>query len=205
MDALPLPLKALILGFTIATAVGPITLLVIRRTISHGTLYGLVSGLGVATADATYGGIAAFGLTALTAVLVSAHVLLGVVGGIVIVLMGYRTTVAKPEEVATEEARPGLLPAFASIYGLTMTNPLTIVLYAGVFAGIGLSAGSSFVDAAVLTLAVWAGSGLWWLVLTPIVGWGRERVSSRVLLWVNRASGLALVVFGIAAILSVLA
>ncbi|HUQ44578.1 MAG TPA: LysE family transporter [Candidatus Limnocylindria bacterium] len=204
MDSLPLPLKGLILGFTIATAVGPITLLVIRRTLGHGTRYGFVSGLGVATADATYGGVAAFGLTALTSLLVSAHVLLGIVGGLVIVLMGYRTIVSRPAEVATDEARPGLVPAFASIYGLTMTNPLTIVLYAGVFAGIGLAAGASFVDAAVLTLAVWAGSALWWLMLTPIVGWARERVSARALLWVNRISGLALVAFGVAAIVSVL-
>ena len=204
MDSLPLPLKGLILGFTIATAVGPITLLVIRRTLAHGTRHGFISGLGVATADATYGGIAAFGLTALTSLLVSAHVLLGLIGGLVIMLMGYRTIVAKPAEVARDEARPGLMPAFLSIYGLTMTNPLTIVLYAGVFAGIGLAAGASFADAAVLTLAVWGGSALWWLVLTPIVGWARERVSARALLWVNRISGLALVVFGVAAILSVL-
>ena len=202
MDSLSLPLKGLILGFTIATAVGPITLLVIRRTLGHGTRYGFVSGLGVATADATYGGVAAFGLTALTSLLVSAHVLLGIVGGLVILFMGYRTIVAKPAEVARDSARPGLLPAFLSIYGLTMTNPLTIVLYAGVFAGIGLAAGASFSDAAVLTLAVWAGSALWWLILTPIVGWARERVSARVLLWVNRISGMALVVFGVVAVIS---
>jgi putative LysE/RhtB family amino acid efflux pump len=89
--ALPLPLRGLILGFTIASAVGPITLLVIRRTIGHGGIYGFASGLGVATADATYGGIAAVGLTALTGALVANHALLGLVGGLVIVVMGIRT------------------------------------------------------------------------------------------------------------------
>jgi len=201
---LALPLRGLLIGFTIAAAVGPITLLVIRRTIDHGGVYGFASGLGVATADATYGGIAAFGLTAVTTILVSGHLLLGLVGGAIIVLLGIRTMLARPAGPARDAERPGLAGAFASIYALTMTNPLTIVLYAGVFAGIGLAAGSSFVDAAVLTLAVWAGSTLWWVVLCSMVAWLRGRVSGRALLWVNRVSGAALVVFGLVAIGAVL-
>jgi threonine/homoserine/homoserine lactone efflux protein len=203
--ALPLPIRGLIIGFTIAAAVGPITLLVIRRTIDHGGVYGFASGLGVATADATYGGIAAFGLTAITTILVASHVLLGIVGGAVIVVIGLRTMVARPGGPAVDAERPGLVGAFASIYGLTMTNPLTIVLYAGVFAGIGLAAGSSFLDAAILTLAVWVGSTLWWVVLCTPVAWLRERVSTRVLLWVNRISGAALVLFGVVAVAGALA
>jgi threonine/homoserine/homoserine lactone efflux protein len=200
---LPLPLRGLIIGFTIAAAVGPITLLVIRRTIAHGGLYGFASGLGVAAADATYAGVAAFGLTAITSVLVSGHWLLGIVGGSIIVIVGLRTIRTRPTGPAADAERPGLGGAFLSIYALTMTNPLTIVLYAGVFAGIGLVAGSSFVDAAVVTLAAWLGSTAWWVILCSILGWARGRISTAALLWVNRISGAALVVFGIAAIASV--
>lgn len=199
---LPLPIRGFVIGLTIAAAVGPITLLVIRRTIDHGGWYGFASGLGVATADATYAAIAAFGLTAVTSVLVSGQVLLGIVGGAVIVIMGIRTMLSRPTGPAVDAERPGVAGAFASIYALTMTNPLTIVLYAGVFAGIGLVAGSSFVDAAVVTLAAWLGSTLWWVVLCSIVGWARARVSSRALLRVNRLSGAALVVFGVVAVVS---
>jgi len=202
--ALPLPIRGLVIGFTIAAAVGPITLLVVRRTIDHGGIYGFASGLGVATADATYGAIAAFGLTAITSVLVSNHALLGLVGGVVIVFLGIRIARSRPTGPATDGERPGLVGAFASIYALTMTNPLTIVLYAGVFAGIGLAAGASFVDAAVLTLAVWAGSTLWWVVLCSVVAWLRGRVSPAALLWVNRISGAALVLFGALAVIAAL-
>jgi threonine/homoserine/homoserine lactone efflux protein len=203
--ALPLPLRGLIIGFTIAAAVGPITLLVIRRTIAHGGLYGFASGLGVAAADATYAGVAAFGLTAITTILVSGHWLLGIIGGSIIVIVGIRTIRSRPAGPAADAERPGLAGAFLSIYALTMTNPLTIVLYAGVFAGIGLVAGSSFVDAAVVTLAAWLGSTAWWVILCSILGWARGRVSTTALVWVNRISGAALVVFGIAAIVSVIA
>lgn len=200
MDALPLPLRGLVIGFTIASAVGPISLLTIRRTIAHGPLYGLVSGLGVATADATYAGIAAFGLTALTGLLLSGRVVLGLVGGVVIAVLGLRTIFSRPGAAAVAADRPGLPWAFGSIFALTMTNPRTILSFAAVFAGIGLAAGSSFIDAAVLTLAVWAGSALWWVVLTSIVGWLRGRVSTRALLWVNRISGTVLLAFGLVAV-----
>ena len=202
--ALPRPIRGLISGFTIAAAVGPISLLVIRRTIEHGGIYGFASGLGVATADATYGAIAAFGLTAITSVLVSGKLILGLVGGVIIALLGIRTMLSRPGQVASDAERPGLPGAFASIYALTMTNPMTILSFAAVFAGLGLGTGSSFIDAAVLTIGVWAGSTLWWVVLTAIVVWLRERLSTRILLWVNRISGAALVVFGFVAVAVVL-
>jgi threonine/homoserine/homoserine lactone efflux protein len=121
--------RGLVLGFTIAAAVGPISLLTIRRTLAHGRVYGLASGLGVALADATYAAIAAFGLTAITSVLVGGRVLLGLVGGVFLVVLAIRTMTSRPNEVAVVAERPGLAAAFGSIFGLTMTNPMTGLLY----------------------------------------------------------------------------
>jgi threonine/homoserine/homoserine lactone efflux protein len=56
-------LQGFIIGISIAAPVGPIGVLCIRRTLANGRTCGLVSGLGAATADAIYGGCAAFGLT----------------------------------------------------------------------------------------------------------------------------------------------
>jgi threonine/homoserine/homoserine lactone efflux protein len=196
-----LAVRGLVVGFTIAAAVGPISLLTIRRTLAHGQLYGLVSGLGVATADASYAGIAAFGLTAVSGLLISGRLALGLVGGLIIATIGIRTIRSRPGEAATTTERPGLPAAYGSIYALTMTNPMTILSFAAVFAGLGFAAGAtSLLEAAVLTLGVWAGSSLWWVVLTTVVGWLRGRVSTQGLVWVNRISGSALVVFGLAAI-----
>ena len=200
-STLSLAVRGVIVGFTIAAAVGPISLLTIRRTIAHGRLYGLVSGLGVATADASYAGIAAFGLTAVSGLLISGRVLLGLVGGVIVIILGIRTIRSRPGEAATTAERPGLAAAFASIYGLTMTNPMTILSFAAVFAGFGFAAGATtIVDATVLTLGVWVGSGLWWIGLTAIIGLLRGRVSARGLAWINRLSGTALVGFGLVAI-----
>ncbi len=192
--------RGLAVGFTVAAAVGPISLLTIRRTLAHGRVYGLVSGIGVALADASYGGIAAFGLTAITSVLIGTRAVLGLIGGGFLVWLAIRTIRAEPAERAAEtEDRPGLAGAFLSIYGLTMTNPMTILSFAGIFAGLGL-AGRGGTDAALLTLGVFLGSSLWWVLLTAVVGRVRTRVTPRALRWVNRVSGAVLLVFGAVAI-----
>lgn len=196
--------RGLAVGFMVAAAVGPISLLTIRRTIADGRLYGLVSGLGVAAADASYGAIAAFGLTAITTILVGGQAPLALVGGIFLVWLGIRTIRARPAATAAAAAaasdRPGLPGAFISIYGLTMTNPMTILSFAGIFAGLGL-VGRGGAEAALLSLGVFLGSGLWWVGLTAVVGRLRERITPRGLLAINRASGVALLVFGAIAIL----
>jgi putative LysE/RhtB family amino acid efflux pump len=201
--------RAVVLGFTIAAAVGPISLLTIRRTLAHGRVYGLASGLGVALADATYAAIAAFGLTAVTGLLVGGRTLLGVVGGAVIVWLGWRTLTSRPIEPGggTDQgrpARPGLAGAVVSIYALTMTNPMTILSFAALFVALGL-VGTGGLAAATVTFGVLVGSGLWWVVLTALVGWLRSRVTLGALGWINRASGLVLVTFGLAAIAGALA
>lgn len=192
--------RGLAIGFVVALAVGPISLLTIRRTLGHGWAYGLASGLGVALADATYGGVAAFGLTAITAVLVGARSVLAVAGGLFLLWLGMRTLRSAP---AVREAvvadRPGLLAAAASIYGLTMTNPMTILSFAAIFAGLGLAGGTA-ADAALLTIGVFLGSMLWWLVLTAVVAAVRTRLTAGTLQLLTRVSGALIVLFGARAI-----
>jgi threonine/homoserine/homoserine lactone efflux protein len=193
-------LRGLAIGFTVAMVVGPISLLTIRRTLAHGRAYGLASGIGVALADASYGGIAAFGLTAVTAVLVGARAPLALLGGAFLVWLAVRTFAAAPPTTdAREDDRPGLAAAAASLYALTMTNPMTILSFAAIFAGFGLG-GGTFVEAAALTLGVFLGSGAWWLLLTTVVAIVRARITTRVLLGLNRVSGALLLLFGLRAI-----
>jgi threonine/homoserine/homoserine lactone efflux protein len=195
------------LGFAIAAAVGPISLLTIRRTLAHGRAYGLASGAGVALADGTYAAIAAFGLTAVTSVVVGGRAVLGLVGGVFLVVLAIRTITTRPGTVAetTPAERPSLAAGFASIFGLTLTNPMTILSFAGVFAAAGLT-GQGAGEAALLTLGVFLGSLAWWVVLTAVVATLRSRLTVRGLTWINRLSGAALLVFGfIAAATSALA
>jgi threonine/homoserine/homoserine lactone efflux protein len=198
-------LRGLVLGFTIAAAVGPISLLVIRRTLAEGRLVGLVSGMGVATADATYGAIAAFGLTAVTDLLVDWRRALGIIGGVFLLWLAWRTFTAVPGEAAVDsERRRGLPGAYLSTLGLTLTNPMTILSFAALFVGLGVTGGDA-AGATLLTLGVFAGSALWWVVLTTVVAAFRSRLSTTGMRRVNMASGVLIGAFAIVAIVSSLA
>lgn len=194
--------QGLVLGFTIAAAVGPISLLVIRRTLAEGRAVGLASGMGVAVADGTYGAIAAFGLTALTDVLVDQRRILGIVGGAFLLWLAWRTLRSVPGEAASTGARRGgLAGAFASILGLTLTNPMTILSFSALFVGLGVTGGDA-AGAAVLTAGVFTGSAAWWLVLVGAVGALRSRLTHVGLRRINVASGLLIGAFALVALAS---
>jgi threonine/homoserine/homoserine lactone efflux protein len=196
-------LKGLIIGFSIAAPVGPIGVLCIRRTLAEGRLSGLVSGLGAATADAFYGCIAGFGLTFISSFLVSQQTWLRLVGGIFLCYLGIRTFLAQPAVQAAYERGNSLPGAYASTLFLTLTNPMTILSFAAIFAGLGLaSAPGSYASAAVLVLGVFSGSALWWLLLSGGVSLLRGRFTPGSLRWVNRVSGIIIAGFGLLALVS---
>ncbi|HEY6168185.1 MAG TPA: LysE family transporter [Verrucomicrobiae bacterium] len=190
-------LKGLVIGFSIAAPVGPIGVLCIRRSLAEGALKGFVSGLGAATADAMYGCIAGFSLTAVANFLVGQKLWLGLLGGAFLCYLGVRTFVAKPAtETAAEKGR-GHSAAFFSTLALTLTNPATILSFIAVFAGFGLGVSSSnYADASLLVLGVFVGSACWWLLLSGGVGLLRSRVDDGWMRWVNRLSGAVLFAFG---------
>jgi threonine/homoserine/homoserine lactone efflux protein len=193
-------LRGFVLGFTIAAAVGPISLLVIRRTLLEGRVVGLASGLGVATADATYGAIAAFGLGAITQALVEARPVLGLVGGVFLLWLAWKTARAEPHDPALVQVRrAGLAGAYLSILGLTLTNPMTILSFGALFAGLGVSV-SGTGAAALVTLGVLLGSGSWWVVLTTAVSLLRSRVTATWIRRINVASGVVIGAFALFAI-----
>ncbi len=189
------------LGFTIAIAVGPISLLVIRRTLADGRVVGLVSGLGVATADATYGAIAAFGLTALSDVLVDWRRALGIIGGTFLLWLAWRTLRAVPGDAVAEPsvARQGLAVAYLSTLGLTLANPMTILSFAALFVGLGVRGGTT-AGAAMITIGVFGGSAAWWVVLTSAVGSLRARMTPGWVRRINVVSGFLIGGFALVAI-----
>lgn len=197
-------LRGLIIGFSIAAPVGPIGVLCIRRTLAKGRTTGFVSGLGAATADAIYGSIAGFGLTFISSILISQQVWLRLIGGVFLCYLGLKTFVARPAEEAVSAEGRGLIGAYVSTFLLTLTNPMTILSFAVIFAGLGLgSASGNYISAGLLVSGVFIGSALWWLMLSGGVGLLRKRFNLQRLRWVNRISGIIIAGFGLIALLSV--
>ena len=185
-------------GFSIAAPVGPIGALTIRRTLAQGRLMGFFTGLGAATADGLYGALAAFGLTAVTDLLLGHASWLRLGGGLFLLYLGVHTLRA-PVAPLDQTPRPsGLLAAYASTFVLTAANPTTILSFIGIFAGLGLrSAAPGYAGASLLVLGVFLGSALWWLLLSGFVGRLRGRLHPAALRWVNRLSGAVIAAFGL--------
>jgi threonine/homoserine/homoserine lactone efflux protein len=200
MDA-TLFLKGLLIGFSIAAPVGPIGVLCIRRTLADGRSSGLISGLGAATADAVYGSIAGFGLTLISSFLISQQGWIKLMGGLFLCYLGVKTFLSKPDQHAAKTSGEGLPGAYFSTFLLTLTNPMTILSFAAIFAGLGLGAGAgNFASAGFMIVGVFLGSAAWWLALSTIVSMFRQRFNQRALVWVNRLSGVIILFFGVFAL-----
>lgn len=198
---LSLLIKGIGLGLAIAAPVGPVGVLCIRRTLAYGRLSGLVSGLGAATADALYGCLAALGFS-LAARLAGAAtlplIILRLLGGLFLLYLGISTFRSNPATEAAHASGRGLWRAYLSTLFLTITNPLTILSFAAIFAGLGV--GVTGGGAALLVVGVFCGSALWWSLLCGGVGLFRGALE-RHTRWINRLSGVVIVGFAVAVLL----
>jgi putative LysE/RhtB family amino acid efflux pump len=197
-----------LVGFPIALSPGPIFFLVLRRTLARGWRSGLASGLGVATGDATYAALAAFGVAAVTAFLVAERRWIGLAGGIAILIIGVRSLKSPHPDSpppAGDGNRTGLAAAYGSMVALTLGNPSTILSFTAVFAGLGIHVAGGWGPAVALVAGVWLGSVAWWLVLTSVASRIRERLTPSIIRGFGAASGIILVGFGVVTVGAALA
>lgn len=190
-------IKGLIIGFSIAMPVGPIGLLCIRNVLAFGMIYGLITGLGAACADAIYGAIDGFGITAISSFLQEHSLYLKVIGALFLCYLGIVTFFAKaPTADANKKA---LTPtnAFLTTFVLTLVNPMTIISFAAIYAGLGIGGGSSDTTGALITtLGVFLGSVAWWLILSLISAIFKDKMNAKMSAWFNKFSGSVIFGFG---------
>ena len=197
---------------------GPIALLSIRPTLIMGHWVGLVPGLGAATADGLYGCIVGFGLTAIADFLNHQSTWLRILGGLFLCYLGLTTFLSTPPVAADTSAATvasanldhpletaamprSLLTAYGSTLALSLTNPATILSFAGIFTRPGMvELGTDFASSGILVLGVFLGSALWWFFLSGAVGLLRDRFTPAAMRWLNRLSGVILLAFGIIAL-----
>jgi threonine/homoserine/homoserine lactone efflux protein len=208
---LSIALRSLLIGISIAAPVGPIGILCIRRTLAEGRIAGFISGLGAATADAFYGAIAAFGLTFISLFLLQHTLWLRLGGGIFLLYLGVRTFFAVPTSSEANDSSPskkrGLLRYYVSTFLLTITNPLTILSFAAIFAGIGVlnsEMSNDYFAAVIMVMGIFIGSCAWWFILSGLTGYFRRKINATTMIWINRASGAIIIGFGLIALTSIL-
>lgn len=194
----PIFLKGFGVGFTVAAIIGPIGIMCIRRTLAEGPAVGFAIGLGAALADAVYGLIAGFGLTFIANFLISQQTLLQFFGGLFLMYLGAHTFFAHPTHAA-HVSGTGLIGTAFSTFLLTLTNPVTIISFAAIFAGLGIEP-TNYAAGIKLVSGVFCGSALWFGLLTTGLSFFRHRVTPHGLSLINKIAGAIIMGFGVASL-----
>lgn len=205
METLLFFFKGMVAGFVVAAPVGPVAVLCVRRTLARGALSGYATGIGAALADTVYGVVAAYGVSFIATLLLEQEFWFRLVGSLLLLVLGLKTLMTGPAE-ARVNGREGLAGDFLSALALTGTNPITVVAFGVVFTSIGIAvAGEAYDWAEALIAGVFAGSALWWGLLTGLAGIFRGSVGMAGLRWVNRVSAAVILVSGAMVLIGALA
>ena len=200
-------INGFIFGLVLAAPVGPVGVLCVQRTLSEGRMHGLLSGLGAAVGDAIYGAIAAFGVSAVQLWISDHQVSLRTIGGILLLLLAAKTLILRPNRKNQKNVgklhTENLLQDFVSTFLLAITNPITILTFAGLFVTLGSTdVGDSVNNAALLVFGVFIGSALWWFALAFTANLARPYIDGGYQKWVSRISAAILISFGVYALIT---
>jgi threonine/homoserine/homoserine lactone efflux protein len=190
-------IPGIIVGLTLAVPVGPISLVCIHRTVAGGRLHGIISGLGVATADSFYAAVAFLGLTAVSGLIIGHQSLFRLLAGIALILVGIQVFRSIPAAAGTGDGQEPYLQDYLSLLAIAAANPLTIIFFITILPGFGIVAqGTTLLAAVPFVAGIFLGSAVWWIILCSSLGSVRSRLSTGNLRWINRISGVLIACFG---------
>lgn len=196
-------LKGCLIGFSVAMPVGPIGLLCMRNTLTYGMTCGIIGGLGAASADAIYGALAGFGITGVSDFLTTHKAFLQFIGAVFLCYLGITTILSKPSKMKAGLLSSNSMKVFLSTFLLTLTNPMTLFSFAGIFAGLGIGSQSTTInDAMTTTTGVFFGSATWWIILSGTCKYFKRKITDRLSKWFNHVAGCIILCFGIIAFAS---
>jgi threonine/homoserine/homoserine lactone efflux protein len=207
MTYMYLIISGVVMGLIAAVPIGPVNLICIRRTFAFGPLNGFMSGLGAAMGDGIFAAIMGFGLTWIAQLIEGYATIIELIGGAMMVWMGYRTFISPPvprcAEENTDNEGTNLIRAMVSTFALTITNPVTLLSFGVMFAGLGGLAGGagSFNDAGFVVAGVVGGSTGWWLALTTLIGLFHARIEEKAMRMINRTCGVLVIGCGMAVLI----
>lgn len=200
-----LVLQGMIIGLILAVPVGPLSLMCIQRSLSEGKLHGIVSGLGVATADSFYALVAFLGLTVISGFILSWQDYFRVIAGLVLIAAGIKIFLTLPQADSPREVPESYLRDYLSMAAITLANPMTITFLMVTLPGFGFVFGGSSLPSTVEFVGgFFGGSMLWWIVLCGMLGAVRSRIGAGALRLINRVSGICILCIGVVMLVSLI-
>ncbi|AJY10017.1 LysE family translocator [Burkholderia dolosa] len=200
-------IKSVVMGLSIAVPVGPIGMLCIQRSLSRGFRAGFATGLGAACADALYGLLGALGVAGVVAAFPMLAIGMKIAGGAFLAWLAW-CIARQPPAVSTsqrETPRTTVGRDFVTTFGLTLSNPMTILSFVGIFAALGPASvaagaggrgGAMGATVALMVAGVFIGSAIWWLCLSGATAALRTKMSNALMNGLSRVSAIVIAAFG---------
>ena len=190
---LDLLVKGLVIGVVVSAPLGPVGVLCIQRTLNKGRWYGFVTGLGAALSDIIYALITGYGMSFMDEFLTKHQVMLQIIGSVMLFVFGVFTFRSNPvQSIRPVSSKKGTyLHNFVTTFFVTLSNPLIIFLFIGMFARFSfVMPGSELGFQLVGYLAIILGALLWWFGITYFVNKVRARFNVRGIWILNRIIGV---------------
>ncbi len=204
MQFIPNPLiipVGLIIGVLVSAPVGPVNVLCIQRAIERGFWGGVAAGFGAMLGDGLIALLATLGVGAISGAIQDYRDAIQLIGGLALLVLGVRLYLAPARVIASADDEPHSLAEFLwdtpKTFFLTITNPGAVLGLFAIFGGVSSFVDvSSTIDALTMVAAIVAGSFLWWVGLSSLIGRIRHRLPIDNLQRINRIAGVLLIGFG---------
>ena len=182
----------LIIGVVVSAPLGPVGVLCIQRTLNKGRWYGFVTGLGACLSDIIYALITGYGMSFMDEFLMKNQILLQIIGSIMLFVFGVYTFRSNPvQSIRPVSSTPGTyLHNFVTAFFVTLSNPLIIFLFIGLFARFSFVMPDRPLELQFTGyLAIVLGAWTWWFGITYFVNKVRTRFNVRGIWILNRVIG----------------
>ncbi|CAM3741494.1 LysE family transporter [Mesobacillus zeae] len=186
------------LGLSLAAPIGPVNAAQMDKGIRSGFLHAWLLGLGAVTADivymlAVYMGVVRFLETPLI------QTFLWLFGSFVLLYTGIESVAGAGKIVMRDNKDESKSKSFISGFLMSISNPLTILFWLGIYGSVLAKAASSYgtSELVLYSSAIILGLVTWDIVMAAISSSFRKLLTVRILTWISVLSGISLIAFAI--------
>ncbi len=197
---LGLLVKGFIIGVIVSAPLGPVGVLCIQRTLNKGRWYGFVTGLGAALSDFAYALLTGYGMSFIFDFISANQFYLQLLGSIMLLVFGLYTFKSNPVQSIrpVSQNKGTYLHNFITGLIVTLSNPLIIFLFIGLFARFSfVIPGIPIYEQFVGYISIALGAFVWWFFITYFVNKVRNRFNLRGIWIINRVIGIVVMVISV--------
>lgn len=198
-------LTGILIGICVSAPVGPLGVLCIQRTLSRGKLHGFVTGMGATTSDIIYALLVSLGMSFIVDFINTHQFLIQILGSVIMLLFGFHLFFKKPKnqlpDLKAKRNKGDLISDYLSAFALCFSNPLIMFLFIGLFARFQIIESNNISNNIIAFASIIFGAALWWILLTLLIGYLRNKFKLKELWIINKITGSIIILLSIIGII----